>query len=654
MTDPLIRLTNVWREYATGDHVVSALKNVDVTIETGEFVAIIGPSGSGKSTMMNILGCLDKPTKGTYKVAGRDVADLTPDELAQLRREHFGFIFQRYHLLADLNAQGNVEVPAVYAGWSRGKRHERAQALLGRLGLKDRLHHHPNQLSGGQQQRVSVARALMNGGEVILADEPTGALDSRSGEEMLRILEELSAEGHTVIVVTHDSKVAAHARRIITIADGEIVSDVPTEKAVGVQVKREHKHIDVKSSWAAGIDRLGEALRMAVAAMNAHRLRTFLTMLGIIIGIASVVTIVALGDGSKEAILSEISTMGSNTVTLYPGKSAGDPNAANIHTLNLADVSALSSQVYADSVTPAVTTTGLMRSGSATPAPVVVNGVGDQSFRVRGVKLAQGRVFNSDDVASYNQVLVIDDATRHKMFAPAVDPIGKVIIIAGVPFEVIGVTAKTANLFFSAGDTLNVWAPYTTVNARLLHAEDLHSITVRLTNVVSTEVAMDSMTRLVTLRHAVAEPDFYMISADSVRKTVESVTLMLSLLIGAIGGISLMVGGLGVMNIMLVSVSERTREIGVRTAIGARRSDIMSQFIIEAILVCLMGGTLGVGLALLIGQIFGSFIKQFQLVYSPASIIAAFAVSSLIGLVFGWLPARNAARLDPIDALARE
>ncbi|MEI7932468.1 MAG: ABC transporter permease, partial [Alphaproteobacteria bacterium] len=519
MTDPLIRLTNVWREYATGDHVVSALKNVNVTIDTGEFVAIIGPSGSGKSTMMNILGCLDKPTKGTYMVAGRDVADLSPDELAQLRREHFGFIFQRYHLLADLNAQGNVEVPAVYAGWSRGKRHERAKALLTRLGLDSRLHHHPNQLSGGQQQRVSVARALMNGGEVILADEPTGALDSRSGEEMLRILEELSAEGHTVIVVTHDSKVAAHANRIITISDGEIVSDVPTEKAGGMEkVKRQHKTVSVKSSWAAGIDRLGEALRMAVAAMAAHKLRTFLTMLGIIIGIASVVTIVALGDGSKEAILSEISTMGSNTVTLYPGKGAGDPNATNIHTLNLADVSALSAQVYADSVTPAVTTTGLMRAGNADPAPGVVNGVGEQSFRVRGVKLAEGRVFTAEDVANYSQVLVIDDATRHKMFpSPAIDPIGKVIIIAGVPFEVIGVTAKTANLFFSAGDTLNVWAPYTTVNARLLHAEDLHSITVRITNVVPTEVAMGAMTKLVSLRHAVSEPDFYMVSADSVR-----------------------------------------------------------------------------------------------------------------------------------------
>ena len=651
MTDPLIRLTDVWREYATGDHVVSALKNVNVTIETGEFVAIIGPSGSGKSTMMNILGCLDKPTRGTYKVAGRDVADLTPDELAGLRREHFGFIFQRYHLLADLNAQGNVEVPAVYAGWSRGKRHQRAQALLGRLGLCDRLHHHPNQLSGGQQQRVSVARALMNGGEVILADEPTGALDSRSGEEMLRILDELSAEGHTVILVTHDSKVAGHAHRVITISDGEIVSDVMTDKAVKEQVKREHKAPNVKTSWAAGLDRLGEALRMALAAMNAHRLRTFLTMLGIIIGIASVVSIVALGDGSKEKILAEISTIGSNTVTLYPGKSAGDPNAADIHTLNLDDVKAISSQIYADSLTPAVNTEGLIRSGSVSTT-VAVNGVGEQSFRVRNVKMAAGRVFSAEDVASYNQALVIDDATRKKLFAPAVDPIGKVVIISGVPFEVLGVTAKTDSLFFGSGDTLNVWAPYSTVNARLLHAEDLHSITVRLADTIPTQVAMDAMERLVSLRHGTT--DFYMVSSDSVRRTIENVTLMLSLLIGAIGGISLMVGGLGVMNIMLVSVSERTREIGVRTAIGARRSDIMSQFIIEAILVCLMGGTLGVGLALLIGQIFEQFVKEFQLVYSPSSIIAAFAVSSLIGLVFGWLPARNAARLDPIEALARE
>ena len=651
MKKALLRLKGVWREYATGDHVVSALRDVDLTIEAGEMVAIIGPSGSGKSTLMNILGCLDKPTRGTYEVAGRDVAELTPDELASLRREHFGFIFQRYHLLADLNAQGNVEVPAVYAGWSRRKRHERSAALLNRLGLADRLAHHPNQLSGGQQHRVSVARALMNGGEVILADEPTGALDSKSGAEMLRILDELSADGHTVILVTHDSKVAAHARRIIEISDGVIVSDRPTEKATEPREGRPLSAVNVKESWLAGLDRLSEALRMALAAMNAHRLRTFLTMLGIIIGIASVVSIVALGDGSKKAILGEIATIGSNTITVYPGRGAGDTRATEIHTLNLDDVAALSTQVYADSVTPAVTTSGLIRRGRISTT-VVVNGVGDQSFRVRGVKMAKGRVFGPDSVSRYAQEVVLDDATARKMFPGGEDPIGKIVIIAGVPFSVLGVTARSDNAFFGAGDELMVWAPHTTVNARLLHAADLHSVTVRLTDVVSTEVAEGAMTRLLSLRHGAQ--DFYFVSSDSVRRTVETVTLMLSLLIGAIGGISLMVGGLGVMNIMLVSVSERTREIGVRTAIGARRSDIMSQFIIEAILVCLIGGTLGVGLALGIGVIFAQFVKQFQMVYSPTSIIAAFAVSSLIGLVFGWLPARNAARLDPVDALSRE
>ncbi len=651
MKDALLRLKGVWREYTTGDHTVSALKNIDLTIEAGEMVAIIGPSGSGKSTLMNILGCLDKPTQGTYTVAGRDVADLTPDELAALRREHFGFIFQRYHLLADLNAQGNVEVPAIYAGWSRRKRHERSSALLGRLGLAERMAHHPNQLSGGQQQRVSIARALMNGGEIILADEPTGALDSKSGAEMLRILDELSADGHTVIVVTHDSKVAAHARRIIEIADGEIVSDRRTDKDAVEGGGRALTALNVKESWLAGLDRLSEALRMAAAAMNAHRLRTFLTMLGIIIGIASVVSIVALGDGSKKAILGEIATMGSNTITIYPGHGAGDVHASEIHTLNLDDVTAISSQPYTDSITPAVTTSGVIRKGSVSTT-VVVNGVGEQSFRVRGVKISQGRPFDSDSVARYAQELVLDDATARKLFPHGQDPIGQVVIVAGVPFSVLGVTARTDNAFFGAGDQLMVWAPYTTVNARLLRAADLKSITVRLSDAVPTAVSTGAMTQLLTLRHGAQ--DFYFVSSDSVRKTVESVTLMLSLLIGAIGGISLMVGGLGVMNIMLVSVSERTREIGVRTAIGARRSDIMSQFIIEAILVCLIGGALGVGFALLIGVVFAQFVKQFQMVYSSTSILAAFGVSSLIGLVFGWLPARNAARLDPIDALARE
>jgi macrolide transport system ATP-binding/permease protein len=651
VTTPLLRLSGVWREYSAGDHRVSALKNIDLVIEAGEMVAIIGPSGSGKSTLMNILGCLDKPTRGSYAVAGQDVANLTPDQLAALRRERFGFIFQRYHLMADLNALANVEAPAVYAGWARRERRERARALLDRLGLSDRLDHRPNQLSGGQQQRVSIARALMNGGEVILADEPTGALDSASGAEMLQILDELNAEGHTVILVTHDSGVAAHANRIIEIRDGEIVADRKTSKEQLPRSGPARTPREFQENWLAGFERAGAALKMALAAMNAHRLRTLITMLGIIIGIASVVSIVALGEGSKKAILGEIATMGSNTITIYPGRGAGDERASEIHTLIVDDIAALEIQPYADSVTPTLSAVGVARRPTVVNE-IRINGVGDQSFRVRDVEFLMGRAFDAGSIARYGQEIVLDHATWRRLYPEGENPLGQSLIVDGVPFIVIGVTEPTDNTFFGASDELMAWAPYSTVAARMTGGGDLSSITVRLADGASTEAAEVSITRLLTLRHGAQ--DFYLVSSDSVRRTVESVTLLFSLLIGAVGGISLVVGGLGVMNIMLVSVAERTREIGIRTAIGARRSDILSQFLFEAILVCLIGGALGVAAAMALGLAFSSFVDAIELIYSAEAIAVAVGVAVAIGVIFGWLPARNAARLDPVAALARE
>ncbi|MGO4556444.1 ATP-binding cassette domain-containing protein, partial [Stenotrophomonas sp. 2YAF22] len=285
MSEPLLSVRGVRREFAAGEQTLVVLDGVDLDIRAGELVAIVGQSGSGKSTLMNILGCLDRPSAGEYQIAGRQTAQMSPDELAELRREHFGFIFQRYHLLADLTALGNVEVPAIYAGMPSPARHARAAQLLARLGLGERMQHLPGELSGGQQQRVSIARALMNGGAVIFADEPTGALDTQSGKEVMKILGELHAEGHTVVLVTHDMAVAEHAQRIIEIRDGRIVDDraTGTVSAAGMAPTALPQRSD-GSSWQAVRDRFSEAFRMALRAMNAHRMRTFLTMLGIIIG----------------------------------------------------------------------------------------------------------------------------------------------------------------------------------------------------------------------------------------------------------------------------------------------------------------------------------------------------------------------------------
>lgn len=652
MAEPLLELRGVYREFPAGEETVAVLKDINLSIDAGEMVAIVGASGSGKSTLMNILGCLDRPSKGVYRVAGRETGRLAPDELAQLRREHFGFIFQRYHLLSDLNATGNVEVPAVYSGTPSAARRERAQQLLTRLGLSERVSYKPGQLSGGQQQRVSIARALMNGGDVILADEPTGALDTQSGQEVMSILKELHAEGHTIIIVTHDMSVARNAHRIIEISDGVIIQDSRDTQAPMPATKTPSRKPAAGNALAALGGRAGEALRMALLAMAAHRLRTFLTMLGIIIGIASVVSVVALGTGSQQQILQRISAMGTNTLDVLSGRGFGDERSGRVQTLVPQDADALAQQPYVDSVTPNVSTSASLRYRSVS-ANGNINGVGAQFFRVRGYNIAQGQAFTQDAVHRQAQDVVIDPNTRNTLFADGEDPIGKVIFLGTFPARVIGVTEAVQSAFGNS-DTLNVWLPYTTVMYRILGQSHLRSITVRVADDVASAQAEANVTELLTRRHGTQ--DFFIINTDTIRQTVESTTATMTLLISAIALISLVVGGIGVMNIMLVSVTERTREIGVRMAVGARQSDIMTQFLIEAVLVCLIGGVLGILLALALGELVTRLGGQdgFTMVYSTTSMVLAFACSTLIGVVFGFLPARNAARLDPVDALARD
>ena len=650
MTAALLEVKDLWREFASGEGVVAVLKGVNLRIQAGEMVAIMGASGSGKSTLMNILGCLDRPSRGLYSVAGHVTNELGPDALARLRREHFGFIFQRYHLLGDLSALGNTEIPAIYAGHGRADRHRRAGALLTRLGLADRLGHRPGQLSGGQQQRVSIARALMNGGDVILADEPTGALDSSSGHEVMTILRELHAEGHTVIIVTHDAKVAEHAQRIIEIADGEIVSDrVKAGDPMPAVLLQGNTQAD-PHPWMARWDRFAEAFGMALRAMAGHRLRTLLTMLGIIIGIASVVSMVALGEGSRLRVLKDISAMGTNTIDIYPGKNFGDRQAGRIRTLVPRDAEALEHLSYVDSVTPAVSTSVTLRRGNV-EATANITGVGDQFFRVKGYTMDQGQGFDADSVRRQTQEAVIDPNTRAALFTNGENPVGEVIFLGNVPVRVVGVTRPQESAFM-ASDNLNVWVPYTTAMRRMLGQSFVRNITVRISDSVPSDAAEQGIVKLMTQRHG--GKDFFVRNSDSIRQTIESTTQTMTLLISSIAVISLIVGGIGVMNIMLVSVTERTQEIGVRMAVGARQGDILRQFLIEAVLVCLIGGVLGIALALGIGLVFDWIGGTFRMVYSMSSIVLAFGVSSLIGVLFGYLPARSAARLDPVDALSRQ
>lgn len=643
----LIELKGVSRTYGNGDQTRTVLKNVDLTIVAGEMVAIIGASGSGKSTLMNIMGCLDVPNRGDYYIDGQNAACLSPDELARVRREHIGFIFQRYHLIPDLSALGNVEIPAIYANSERDSRRQRATALLGRLGLEGREHHKPCELSGGQQQRVSIARALINGGKIILADEPTGALDSQSGQEVLAILNELNRRGHTVVMVTHDMKVARHAKRIIELCDGEIIAD--SGGCVSATETLPQTNSIRQSYWKTLLDRTRESMQMALTAMKTHRLRTTLTMIGIVFGIASVVTVVALGEGARQETLEEIKSLGTNVVSIYPGQDLFDDSIESIRTLVPADANALAKQGFIDSVSPEVSASDNIRFLGKS-AIASINGVGREHFRVKGIELLQGTTFRDDRNAL--QEVIIDENTRKAIFDnTGLQALGQIVFLGSVPARVVGI-AKSNNRS-DASNRITVWMPYSTVMYRIVGKPVLTGISVRLKDNVDNEAAISAISQLLTRRHGIK--DFQLYNFEQIRKSIEHTSMTFSILILMVACISLMIGSIGVMNIMLISVTERTHEIGVRMAVGARRSDIMQQFIIEAVLVCLIGGALGIALSYITGALFNALADGiFAAIYSWQAAVAAFFCSTLIGIIFGYLPARKAARMDPVISLASE
>lgn len=638
----LIEIENLNKYFGVGENQAHILKNINLNIEQGDFVAIIGASGSGKSTLMNIIGCLDTASSGICRIDGKETQQMTADELSDLRQRKFGFIFQRYNLLSALSANENVALPAIYAGMDSVSRKKRADDLLNKLGLIDKTQNRPNELSGGQQQRVSIARALMNGGEIILADEPTGALDSKSGETVLEILQSLHQEGHTIIMVTHDPLIAAKASRIIEIKDGQILHD-ERQQPYSEELKLA-KTVHQKPRF---FDQLIESFKMATSAIMAHKMRALLTMLGIVIGITSVISVVALGQGSQEQILSNINNLGTNTMTIMNGTGFGDRRANLTKNLTIGDASALAKQGYVDSTTPSSNVSGTAIYGN-TNVSANVNGVGDKFLEVKGMKLISGRFFNEDEVNHAAQVIVIDENSRKSLSLDK--PVeGKVILINKKPLKIIGMAEESNNMNQTS---LKMWAPYTTLMQRISGEKHIDSLTVKIKDDVESQTAEKSITELLTARHG--KKDFFIMNSDTIKQTITSTTNTMKLLISSIAMISLIVGGIGVMNIMLVSVTERTKEIGVRMAIGAKQRNILQQFLIEAILICLLGGIIGILLAIAIIVTFNTLGSDFKMVLSPESVIIAVVCSTLIGVIFGYMPARNASRLNPITALAQE
>ena len=655
MPTPLIELHDIRKVYGGVDTPqVQVLKGVSLSIHAGEFVAIVGASGSGKSTLMNILGCLDRPTSGRYLFAGEDVASLDTDELAWLRREAFGFVFQGYHLIPSASAQENVEMPAIYAGMPAAERHARAAALLTRLGLAERTGNRPHQLSGGQQQRVSIARALMNGGHIILADEPAGALDSHSGAEVMTLLDELASQGHVVILITHDRDVAARANRIIEVRDGEVISDSANGappvsdnpnalQAIDLR-QRLNQGSEAREAWKG---ELVDAVHAAWRVMWINRFRTALTLLGIVIGVASVVVMLAVGEGSKRQVMAEMGAFGSNIIYLS-GMSPRPRAPLGIITLN--DVAALSTLPQVKMIMPINGAEIGVRYGNVDHT-MYTGGNGIDFPAIFNWPVVQGSFFTQADEDAAAAVAVIGKKVREKVLKDVPDPIGRYILLENVPFRVVGILAeKGASSGDSDSDT-RIVVPYSAASVRLFGTHNPEYVVIAAADaskVNQTEKAIEHL----MLRLHNGHRDFEITNNAAMIQAEAKTRNTLSLMLGSIAAISLLVGGIGVMNIMLMTVRERTREIGIRMATGARQRDILRQFLTEALMLSVVGGAAGIGLAFIVGAVL--YLCDVAVAFSWMAVLGAFGCALVTGVIFGFMPARKAARLDPVTALTSE
>jgi macrolide transport system ATP-binding/permease protein len=665
----VIQLRNLVKTYLTGEVEVKAVGGVDLEIRKGEWVAIMGASGSGKSTLMNILGCLDRPTSGTYHIDGIEAASLNRRQLAAIRNEKLGFVFQNFNLLTRTTAAENVELPLFYGHSlvARGERRQRVLRALQTVGLGNRLGHTSTQLSGGQQQRVAIARALVNEPTLLLADEPTGNLDSRTSAEIMGLFQALNDSGITVVMVTHEPDIAAACKRIVVMRDGKIVSDevnlhrqeIPRQSPLALPTKKPPpRRLAVLSAIQSYGVRTGLTATTALRSLRRNKLRSGLTALGIIIGVASVVAMVAVGNGAQASIEARIAALGQNLLTVFAGsrRSLGvNSGLGSASTLTLADAAAIRREV-ADvvAVSPEVSASEQAIANGRNWSTTIA-GESPDYLSIRDWKLAEGVMFTDRDVRSASKVAVIGSKAAHELFGP-IDPLFQTVRVGNIPFVITGLLSSKGAGMGGVNQDDRLVIPYTTAMKRLTGDRYLRSVNVQIAGADRMEGAEQQISRLLRQRHrleAGKEDDFNILSQKEIADTVGTVTQIVTLLLGAVSGISLVVGGIGIMNIMLVSVTERTREIGIRIAVGAKPADIQLQFLIEAVTLSLLGGILGVLGGLGAARIVAA-VANFEAIVSPASIALAFGVSGFIGVFFGYYPARRAAALDPIEALRYE
>jgi len=650
----MIELRNITKIYQMGKVRFAALKNISFQVEDGEFIAIMGPSGSGKSTLLNILGCLDVPTKGEYLIDGVKVSEFNDSQLAQIRNRKIGFVFQNYNLLPRLTALSNVLLPLIYSG-NHKKRKETALNALRAVNLVHRADHRPSELSGGEQQRVAIARALSNEPAIILADEPTGNLDSKAGKEIMTILTELNKKGITIIMVTHDNTVAASARRIIRLKDGEIIEDQKTsdqlpasEPGIASSTRQE------KKGRKFSIVEVKENITMAVSSIFANKLRSFLTMLGIIVGVAAVITMIALGQGASNQITQRIKQMGANLVMVNQFRRM--VGGGSFTPLSYADARAIAEECPSVARVDASFRRNAQVVFGNLNVNTEINGVTPNFPMIRNFPVERGSFFTEEDNKLMRRVCVLGKTVVKKLFGET-DPIGQYLKIRRTVFQVIGIMSEKGSSGFRDEDDV-IFVPLRTAQKRLfgLDRDQVSEINVEAKSEKLVDKATTEVTNLLRARHKIRpgqEDDFNVRSQAEILSTVQETSKTFTLLLAGIAIVSLIVGGIGIMNIMFVSVTERTREIGIRKAIGAQRIDILGQFLIEAVILSLSGGIIGIILGIGASKLTSQF-AGWSTVITPGSIFLSFLFAFTVGFFFGVYPARKASLLNPIDALRYE